>query len=531
MANEKQAKFIIDVSAEKKRVTESSVRFFSYDSKTAEIIIQAEKEEQLISKSIVSNVEIFFESVDASFQPTDKLKWKDQMTVAADGLFSYLLPDNLLNYQGLVAFEIYINYTNNDKSDSSYRIVYAQRSSAIDRAAGEIELVYIKDFEALKKEVADKAAEVKESLAGYDSGLGTYSEDKKDEMDVFSTSVGTLASAEKLKIQAELPKVQQTTASETTKIKAELPKVQAVATAEIGKIKAVLPTVENAATEVSDYADQKIIEYDAKLEESNQKMNDLQQSQTALTTKLTETQQKITDSDVFTKQESSANVAAQIDARNLTNAWSWSADGTDRFTKVYPGENYVLKSKEPYTATCNGASNQYPASINNILFNPDILGKSATIQYKLTISNYVSGDTVNLKMNDAVGTWTTYGGWSGITGDTTRIVQWKGTLPPLKEGGRPEIDFFTNLKADIIIEELRINEGTEYQFYTPAPSEDPINAYPTYKGQRLADSNDPADYDWQYTDEYVDYLIANYNRTLVAQLNDLAGRVSALESN
>lgn len=184
-------------------------------------------------------------------------------------------------------------------------------------------------------------------------------------------------------------------------------------------------------------------------------------------------------------------------------AWSWSVDGADRFTKVYPTENYVLKSKEPYTATGNGASNQYPASINNILFNPDILGKSATIQYKLTISNYVSGDTVNLKMNDAVGTWVTYGGWSGITGDTTRIVQWKGTLPPLKEGGRPEIDFFTNLKADIIIEELRINEGTEYQIYRPSPSEDPINAYPTYKGISIVDSDNPADYSWQAEDNTI----------------------------
>lgn len=324
MANTKQAKFIIDVSAEKKRVTESSVRFFSYDSKTAEIIIQAEKEEQLISKSIVSNVEIFFESVDASFQPTDKLKWKDQMTVVADGLFSYLLPDELLNYQGLVAFEIYINYTNNDKSDSSYRIVYAQRSSAIDRAAGEIELVYIKDFEALKKEVALAAAETIASITEFYSGLDTYSEEKKDEMDAFSTSVGTLASAEKLKIQAELPKVQQTSTSETTKIKAEYPIIEQVATTEKEKIRAVLSTVDQTASEVSAYADRKISEYDAKFTQSNQKMNDLQQSQTELSNQLDETKKKVDAADVyrkdevFNKPESSANVIYQILGKDIT---------------------------------------------------------------------------------------------------------------------------------------------------------------------------------------------------------------------
>lgn len=178
--------------------------------------------------------------------------------------------------------------------------------------------------------------------------------------------------------------------------------------------------------------------------------------------------------------------------------YSWSADGTDRFTPVYPGENYVLKSKEPYTATGNGGSNQYPESIKNIPFNPDILGKQATIQYKLTISNYVSGDTVDLKMYQAVGVWSSHGNWTGITGNGTKLVQWKGTLRPLKEGGIPKIDFFTNLKADIKIEELRINEGTEYKIYTPAPSEDYENAYPTFIGMytdyNLEGSDKPSDY-------------------------------------
>ena len=35
-------------------------------------------------------------------------------------------------------------------------------------------------METAKKEVADKAAEVKESLAGYDSGLDIYADQKKN---------------------------------------------------------------------------------------------------------------------------------------------------------------------------------------------------------------------------------------------------------------------------------------------------------------------------------------------------------------
>lgn len=318
VANSKQAKFIVDVSAESKHTRKSSVRFFSYDSKTAEIVIQAEKDNELIPRGTISNVEIYFESVNSSYRPTESLKWNDQMTINDDGLFLYTLTDDLLNYQGLVAFEVYINYINNDKSDSSNRIIYEQRTSAIDRAADEIEIVYIKDMETAKKEVADKAAEVKESLAGYDSGLDIYADQKKTEMDDFTRNVQETAINEIAMIQNELPKVKQVNVDETKKIKAEYPIVEQVATTEKEKIRAVLSTVDQTASEVSAYADRKISEYDAKFTQSNQKMNDLQQSQTELSNQLDETKKKVDAADVyrkdevFNKPESSANVINQV---------------------------------------------------------------------------------------------------------------------------------------------------------------------------------------------------------------------------
>ncbi|MEQ7216736.1 phage tail protein [Enterococcus asini] len=175
------------------------------------------------------------------------------------------------------------------------------------------------------------------------------------------------------------------------------------------------------------------------------------------------------------------------------------SDGT--FTDTYPGENHVLKSKEGYSAIGNGNTNQYPSAINNIPFNPDILGKEATIQYKVTISNYVSGTYLRLKMFDAVGVWTSFGEWNNISGNSSKICQWKGTLPALKTGGRPEIDFNTDLGADILIEELQIKKGLEYQLYTPSPFEDYENAYPLWKGTYTDyledDSQNPDDYVWE----------------------------------
>lgn len=160
MNEHKQSRFIIDVSAPAKRPNRSTTRFFSYDSHTAEIVIQAEKDGKLIDQALVDMVEIYFESVNLKYRPIDGLKWNDTMDISTDGLYSYILPDDFLNYEGLVAFDVYINYKNGDRADSSNRIIFEQRVSAIDRAAGAVELVYIKDMETAKREITEQATEI-----------------------------------------------------------------------------------------------------------------------------------------------------------------------------------------------------------------------------------------------------------------------------------------------------------------------------------------------------------------------------------
>ncbi|MCM6879495.1 BppU family phage baseplate upper protein [Enterococcus faecium] len=217
--------------------------------------------------------------------------------------------------------------------------------------------------------------------------------------------------------------------------------------------------------------------------------------------KITKANQKITEYD--------QNLNELRNDMKLSEAWAWSKDGTDRFTTVYPGENYVLKSKEPYTATGNGESNQYPSGLRGIPFDPVVLGEMATIQWKVTISNYEYGSSIKLVLQNATGFWEPCGAKYGIKGNGVWIVQWKGTLAPLKHGGKPLIMFNTNLKADISIEKLQINRGTEYQIYTPAPSEDPLNAYPQYRGLALLPSDLPDDYSWDITPEYTEKGLNN----------------------
>ncbi|WP_224783557.1 BppU family phage baseplate upper protein [Enterococcus faecium] len=262
-------------------------------------------------------------------------------------------------------------------------------------------------------------------------------------------------------------------------------------------------TIEKANQQINEFVEGATQAIDQTVDEVTEQLQDTQTKVEAVSKNVSSAQNDLTILEDRIDQ-TNQNLNEMINGMKLYEAWAWSKDGTDRFTTVYPGENYVLKSKDGYTAAGNGGSNQYPAAINSIPLNPDILGKDATIQYKLTISNYESGSFVALKLYNAVGVWDTFGGNSMISGNGTWLIQWKGTLPPLKENGLSKVDFNTNLKADILIEELQIKEGTEYQIYTPAPSEDYANAYPTYKGISIVDSNNPNDYSWDVTPEYTE---------------------------
>lgn len=608
MNEHKQSKFIIDVSASAKWPNRSTTRFFSYDSHTAEIVIQAEKDGKLIDQALVDTVDIYFESVNMKYRPIDGLKWNDTMDISADGLYSYILPDDFLNYEGLVAFDVYINYKNGDKADSSNRIIFEQRISAIDRAAGAVELVYIKDMEQAKQAVQDKADEVMADMAGYESSLADYEHQIKDGMDQLYDGVAnasadeitkiraelpkvetaateeitkiqavlpdvqataadetakikaqlpiieSVAAAETEKIQAELPKVQSVTVEETTKIQSELPKVQTVATEEIGKIRDVLSTVEQTAQEVSDYADQKIAEYDAKFVSTDQKMAELEQSQVALDAELKATQQQIIDADVYTKAEADANAEVILDKRNLLAAWSWSPDGTDRFTTVYPRENLI---KLPSVNSKSPEVKPYRNATVTIVKNTEVLEWGA----KDAVQHTVEGNT---------GDHDTVIGTISIGGQIGSLDSYWGHSIYVKNTGSTTVTFSNNLGAEVdvlpgeskrveIVSKPRLAESIrqfavyrknkedtlnfiiwhakiEYSLepfdtptiYTPSPSEDYANAYPKYKGLRLAPSDNPADYDWSYTDEYVDYLkSSSVSKT---EFNDLAARLAALEN-
>lgn len=550
---EKSAKFIIDVSAETKRIFNSSVRFFSKDHRTAKFLIQAEKDKVSIPKDSISRVEILFESVDISYTPTGKVIFNDDMTIEENGLFSYVLPDELLNYSGLMAFEVYIYYVNEDAADSSNRIIYEQRVSAIDRNAGQVELVYIKDMEIAKQAVADKADEVMADMSGYESSLADYEHQIKDGMDQLydgvvrvSTDeiteiraelpkVETAANDEITKIQAVLPDVQATAAEETAKIKAqlpiveavavaeteniqaELPKVQSVATEEIGKIKSelphvqavaideigkihsVLPTVEQTAQEVSDHADQKITEYDQKFQQTEQDIATLDQ-----------------------------NFLALQSTMKLSEAWAWSKDGTDRFTTIYPGENLWLGEREYYWESATAGWSEYvgirPTDNGTKFTDATFVTASFWIKTTEKLSTEVRAQVIFSKNGVRQYVYNIYvpraDAISGemvkrtidITEYSTEINEVSiNVLKPIKIVGE-----------EFRISDIKIELGENLDpIYTPAPSEDPINAYPQYRGLALLPSDLPEDYVWEESAERIKQLAQQETDKLKGEVADI----------
>ncbi len=251
-------------------------------------------------------------------------------------------------------------------------------------------------------------------------------------------------------------------------------------------------------------------EIDAKLKDTNDK--------------ITKANQKITEYD--------QNLNELRNDLKLSEAWAWSADGTDRFTDKYPIDNLLPNSMfnsqmgwtasmsdvgstqsgiangeawlEDLTATTNRwkqwqiyfDNNRYPDTFELIKANPN---KRVIV----SVDAKVEGNTikypgvVDLSLRSSTGD-----NWVRLRVDDTKISSEYtcytaiGTLPSdfnNVQNFRLILTFNGNGRATFTKPKLAIgNDG----FYTPAPSEDYENAYPDYIGLALAYSDKPEDYLW-----------------------------------
>ncbi|MDT2640631.1 BppU family phage baseplate upper protein [Enterococcus dongliensis] len=220
-------------------------------------------------------------------------------------------------------------------------------------------------------------------------------------------------------------------------------------------------------------------------------------------------------------------------------AYAWSVDGTDRFTKVYPRENLLLGTLPNSWPTLEGkrsigsaiatlgdekvlvtATNGTPYyfagefSSEQVLsdeFIARIKGKRLVASVDVAFVNQLTIPTDNLDIS---------------------IYYWREGGSSFKPSSRKTIAGNERIWIDALIPEDAVNvlvaikgsgsfvSGASFEFenlkleivdavptsapiYTPAPSEDPINAYPSYKGISIVDSDNPADYSWQAEDNTI----------------------------
>lgn len=186
----------------------------------------------------------------------------------------------------------------------------------------------------------------------------------------------------------------------------------------------------------------------------------------------------------------------------LHTAWAWSEDGTDRFTKVYPNENFFTSSTQIVNKlnvagiarnNVNGFDFTGGKDSPRALRIPDAI----TGNGKWTVSGYVRGSqsvsvgfTLDIcdrgmtnVLSKADNSWTYFSVTFDVTNYTSELYNFV------------DFDNITHW-AYYFIKDFKIEKGSVATPWAPLPEDDFENAYPKYKGTSTKDSNDPKDYDW-----------------------------------
>ncbi|MDY5177364.1 hypothetical protein SM192_11795, partial [Lactococcus lactis] len=215
-------------------------------------------------------------------------------------------------------------------------------------------------------------------------------------------------------------------------------------------------------------------------------------------------------------------------------AYSWSSDGTDRFTTVYPRFNLLtdskgFKNKGVLEKTVNTSITSYDSTIVKE-------GNETYLHYLRTDSNYndwfraflvrngnSNFSNVDVKGNTEYtfsvwlrGTGThviyAYAGWTepwNANKTITLTKDWKlytfTVLTRSKQelNTKPFIQFFIrsdNVGSEVNLKYPKVEEGSTATPYMPSSSEVTTADYPSYIGQytdfKQADSTNPSDYTW-----------------------------------
>lgn len=195
----------------------------------------------------------------------------------------------------------------------------------------------------------------------------------------------------------------------------------------------------------------------------------------------------------------------------MVPAWSWSPDGTDRFTTVEPGENlfnneapffdpaqWIVEEPGLYLRTgTNPACSTF--DIPNILEKAypgrDFTGENMAISFEIEpLVEGVQFTATDMYINNQLSV--PYNRPTLTVGKKSKVyasfVYKKGTA-----GTAFMHIYFNTLPTKAIrLSKFKLEINDSATIYTPAPSEDYTNAVPSYIGFAIEPSDNPADYTW-----------------------------------
>lgn len=181
-------------------------------------------------------------------------------------------------------------------------------------------------------------------------------------------------------------------------------------------------------------------------------------------------------------------------------AYAWSADGTDRFTTTYPNENLAIgTSNSDKEVVVSGWDKYFSDTFRDFKH-----GEKITARIWLAPQSYEVSVMIHERYADSTYRQTRGNiikpGESGYSTVTVTV-----NVPEGKELNYIQYSIrqssATISENKVIYRENKVEASDKATIYTPAPSDDFANAYPTFAGSYVDDqptaSTDPADYTWQ----------------------------------
>lgn len=245
-----------------------------------------------------------------------------------------------------------------------------------------------------------------------------------------------------------------------------------------------------------------------------------------------------------TKYSWSLIKGADGETSHVHTAYAWSADGTDRFTKVYPQVNMLENTKNPTATRTPRIKGSTPSGTDTLTFQNGVIHHErkttpangemfyrfmSTADGNLATTDLIKGETyyfgLDLRAELAEGdyvtwraqyknptsSWIDVDGWktgvSKIEGVTSEFKRFEKALTIPKDAVTLYFSYQVYPKSGTGVAIGSIVEFKNAKFalksatpYTPTPEEDYENAYPTYTGTysdfNAEGSNNPKDYTW-----------------------------------